>query len=59
MRKGQCSKCGSIVESLHRHDLVWCDCKESFLDGGDDYYRAGGYMVALTEEQSNTETTNK
>ena len=61
MSKGQCGKCGSIVESTHRHDFVWCECKESFLDGGDDYFRAGGYMTPVFEEPLKTfnETSEK
>jgi hypothetical protein len=29
---------------------VWCKCKESFLDGGDVYWRAGGAMMPISEE---------
>jgi hypothetical protein len=47
MSKGTCLKCGDIVESKYRHDFVRCECSESFLDGGDVYFRAGGHMVPL------------
>jgi hypothetical protein len=48
--RGQCTLCGDVVESKHRHDFVWCKCKESFLDGGDVYWRAGGAMMPISEE---------
>lgn len=47
MSRGICTECGDIVESKNRHDFVRCECRESFLDGGDDYFRAGGFMVPL------------
>jgi hypothetical protein len=50
MVKGQCLKCGDIIQSKHRHDFVQCECGESFVDGGEDYFRAGGYIVAVNEE---------
>lgn len=50
MVKGQCLECGDIIQSMHRHDFVWCKCKKSFVDGGKDYFRAGGYIVAVNEE---------
>ena len=50
MVKGQCLKCADIIESKHRHDFVRCECGESFVDGGTDYFRAGGYIVAVNEK---------
>ena len=38
----QCAKCGDIIESKHRHDFVSCGCKSIFIDGGHEYFRAGG-----------------
>jgi hypothetical protein len=38
-----------MMESKHRHDFVRCACGESFLDGGDVYFRAGGYTVGLDD----------
>jgi len=51
-----CLECRDIIESKHRHDFVRCKCGKSFLDGGEHYIRAGGYLVAtsepaMTEEQ--------
>jgi hypothetical protein len=37
----KCALCGDIVESTFRHDFISCKCGEIFVDGGDDYYRAG------------------
>jgi hypothetical protein len=39
------------MESKHRHDFVKCNCGNAFLDGGDDYIRAGGNIVILDGEQ--------
>lgn len=41
MSKAKCLKCNDIIESKHRHDFVRCSCDEIFLDGGDEYIRAG------------------
>jgi hypothetical protein len=49
MSTGMCLECRDIVYSAHRHDFVRCKCGKSFLDGGDDYFRAGGCMVATSE----------
>ena len=50
----QCGECGDVIESTLRHNLVWCDCKGLFVDGGLDYQRWGGNqwekMIDLTEE---------
>lgn len=37
----QCKLCGDIIESVHRHDYVRCQCGEIFVDGGREYRRAG------------------
>ena len=41
MSKAKCLKCNDVIESKHRHDFVKCGCGEIFLDGGDEYIRAG------------------
>lgn len=38
----QCKKCLDIIESTHVHDFVTCKCGAIFVDGGKDYFRAGG-----------------
>lgn len=39
----KCNHCGSVIESKHRHDMVWCSCGKVYTDGGRDYFRRGGY----------------
>lgn len=39
--KIRCKKCGSVIESRERHDLVECKCKAIYIDGGNDYTRIG------------------
>jgi hypothetical protein len=51
MSKGQCILCGDVMESAHRHDFVRCDCGESFLDGGDDYFRGSMTTLPLQDGQ--------
>lgn len=38
----RCNKCGDIIQSTHRHDFVECKCGSIFVDGGNEYLRAGG-----------------
>lgn len=38
----RCRRCGSIIESKHRHDFIRCACGAIFTDGGRDYVRRGG-----------------
>ncbi len=42
MNAAKCHKCGDVIRSVHRHDFQSCKCGAIFIDGGDDYYRAGG-----------------
>ena len=49
MSRGQCLDCLDIIESKHRDDFVRCRCEKSFLDGGDDYFRGGGYLVPVLD----------
>jgi ribosomal protein S27AE len=37
----KCVNCGDVVESIHRHDFVRCNCGDIFVDGGLDYVRYG------------------
>ena len=40
MRKGhkyKCTKCGDIIQSQNRHDMVYCKCGECSVDGGSSY----------------------
>jgi hypothetical protein len=45
----RCKVCGMEIESKHRHDFVWCACRDEndepngcYVDGGHDYLRRGG-----------------
>lgn len=38
----ECNKCGDLIESVNRHDLVWCSCGSTAVDGGKDYLRRVG-----------------
>lgn len=40
--KAQCLKCGDVIESLHRHDFVTCQCRAISVDGGKDYFKRSG-----------------
>ena len=42
-------ECLDIIESKHRHDFVRCGCGKSFIDGGDDYLRGGGFLVPVLD----------
>ena len=37
--KIRCRKCGDIIQSMYRHDFVWCSCKRVAVDGGGWYCR--------------------
>lgn len=50
MSKAICTACWDIMESTYRHNFVWCKCKKSFLDGGDDYFRAGGFTHGIPDD---------
>lgn len=43
MSKVQCTECGDIIESTHRHDFKECSCGKTFIDGGNDYIRTTTY----------------
>jgi hypothetical protein len=38
----KCRKCGDVIESKHRHDMVWCKCGAIAVDGGRDYIKRTG-----------------
>lgn len=39
--KARCKVCGDVIESKFTHHFVYCKCREIFVDGGNDYWRAG------------------
>ena len=55
MSRAICMKCFEMMRSNHRHDFVRCECGESFIDGGDDYFRAGGYAIRISEDPKHSE----
>ena len=38
-KKIQCGFCKDVMESKHRHDMVWCKCSNLAIDGGNDYLK--------------------
>lgn len=44
MTRIRCKICGDIIESKHRHDMVWCKCGACAIDGGSDYTKISGDM---------------
>ncbi|MDX1370915.1 MAG: hypothetical protein R3321_00505 [Nitrososphaeraceae archaeon] len=54
MGKVKCLICGKILESLYRHDYKLCGCpNETFVDGGNDYFRRGGIDLSKVEDIEN------
>lgn len=43
--RGKCKKCGSVIESKHRHDFVRCACGAVAVDGGTAYLRRIGNLA--------------
>ena len=54
INKCQCTKCGDIIESKHRHDYVSCNCGAIFTDGGTEYIRRGFTSEADILDMSET-----
>jgi hypothetical protein len=52
--RAKCLLCGDIIESKHRHDFVKCSCGEIFVDGGNEYWRAGAMDFKNFERIDNT-----
>lgn len=40
----KCNKCGDIIYSRAIHDSRFCTCEGCFVDGGFDYFKAGGKL---------------
>lgn len=66
----KCALCNDKIVSKHRHDWVSCKCGEIFIDGGNDYWRAGAkdfrnllryknrkWVPSLVEEPKTNELT--
>jgi hypothetical protein len=52
----ECSKCHKRIRSKYRHDFQVCRCKETYVDGGSDYCRVGGYPVMIEGKIARYET---
>src|SRR6476620_2327677 len=47
----QCLACGTLIESIHRHDYKTCGCpNQAMVDGGLDYLRFGGLSNAFLRQ---------
>lgn len=55
MSKAMCAACGDVIVSKHRHDFVKCKCGKTFVDGGDDYFRAGGMPIFYAYDEDEEE----
>lgn len=49
LNRALCKICGSVIESMYRHDFVYCSCTAIAVDGGNDYARRVGNPVAFEE----------
>lgn len=45
-----CNKCKSKIQSMHRHDFVWCSCKAIAVDGGSEYTKLVGNAEDILNE---------
>lgn len=46
VNKIQCKRCGDIITSTYRYDLVRCQCGSVAVDGGADYLKRLTYAPA-------------
>ena len=53
--KAKCFKCGSVIESKHVHDFVWCQCGAIAVDGGKEYLKRVGNPEDCIELSLTTE----
>ncbi len=54
--KVRCKLCDTIIESVHRHDFVYCKCGNIAVDGGKEYLRrVGDVYYKNVEDLSVTE----
>lgn len=61
--RAKCKNCNTIIESVHRHHFVTCNCFENvpnnpgiFVDGGMEYNRCGGNMDNFIDLSGYVET---
>lgn len=44
-----CQECDDLIYSVMRHDMRYCGCKKTFVDGGRDYMRYGGGLPVMID----------
>ncbi len=49
LNRAMCRSCGEVIESLHRHDMVYCSCGKVAVDGGYDYHKRVGDFNLVEE----------
>ena len=42
-----CTSCVTYVYSPHRHVMVYCECGENFIDGGNSYIRCSAGAIPM------------
>lgn len=56
----KCLECGEILESKFTHDFQQCSCQNrTFVDGGDEYCRYGGFDVEKIYFMNDEESDKK
>ena len=45
----ECTRCGEVVRSEHRHDFRWCKCGNIAVDGGSWYLKRCGNLDGFIE----------
>ena len=41
-KKIRCKKCGGVIQSKYKWNMVWCKCRALAIDGGSCYTRILG-----------------
>lgn len=55
VNKVRCKKCNDIIESKYMHDMVWCKCGATAVDGGKEYQRLTGDPEDIDDSYSTYE----
>ena len=54
-----CASCGNFIYSRARHDMHYCSCGETFIDGGGAYMRVGFKTMEPTHATFDVEATKE
>ncbi len=49
LNAASCKSCGYFIRSRNRHDMVFCKCGKSAIDGGSWYVKVLGNPNVITE----------